>query len=692
VRRLATRGLRALGGALLLGVPPGAPLPGQGSRDSVRVDSLARRIAPVVVTAAPYRTTPGGSAVVVVDPTALRGTAAPSLDEVLRQVPFVLVRQNSRGETELSVRGSDSRQVAVLLDGLPLTLGWDHRADASLVPAAGVRSIRVARGSSSLLDGPNVLGGVVELELGAPATGRAPSRTLGISTDVDAHGATTASLVAGGSIRATARSTLSARIGAGHRARDGVPRARGVADLGRAGDLLLNTQLRQHDAFASLRWRTGSGAHAGATVSGYRSSRGVAPERHIAEPRFWTYPSQARLLGIVSAGTGPRATPFGHGALDLSTGYSRGRLEINEFSDASYSTLDRREWGDERLHSLHLRGSHALPFDGRLRVAITGGRVEYLETLDAPPAAYYRQNLWSTGAEVELPVARRLSVSGGLVSDASSTPATGGREPLGRLSRRGWRAGLSTTAPGDRIRIHAGVSERSRLPSLRELYSGALDRFAPNPELEPETLFAGEVGVSFAGAPAGEHGVRVQVVGFRHVLDDAVVRTVLEDGRLMRRNRDEIRTTGAELSASFVPSTRGPWASGDVVVQDIRVRDKTVAGGARRAEHQPAIRGGIEIGAPLPLRAESAVSVRFTGAQHCLNSDLARLQRLGGTGVAGVELRREWWLVGGPALVRRLTAALWLDNIADRAVYDQCGLPRPGRTLRLRLVLHSGSP
>ena len=68
------------------------------------------------------------------------------------------VRRNSRGEMELSVRGSDSRQAAVLMDGVPLTLGWDHRADPSLVPLGGVERITLVRGLQSLLHGPNVLG------------------------------------------------------------------------------------------------------------------------------------------------------------------------------------------------------------------------------------------------------------------------------------------------------------------------------------------------------------------------------------------------------------------------------------------------------------------------------------------------------------------------------------------------------
>jgi iron complex outermembrane receptor protein len=54
-----------------------------------------------------------------------------------------------------------------------------------------------------------------------------------------------------------------------------------------------------------------------------------------------------------------------------------------------------------------------------------------------------------------------------------------------------------------------------------------------------------------------------------------------------------------------------------------------------------------------------------------------------------VGLDREWHLGGANAtgLLRRLRASLALDNVADAAVYDQCGLPQPGRTLRFGVTL-----
>ena len=103
---------RAAVGGVLLAAP--AALVAQARRDTTAADS-ARRVERVVITDSRTPTTTGGASAVVIRPDSLPipTTPAPLLEQVLRQTPFVLVRQNSRGEVELSVRGSDSRQAAV---------------------------------------------------------------------------------------------------------------------------------------------------------------------------------------------------------------------------------------------------------------------------------------------------------------------------------------------------------------------------------------------------------------------------------------------------------------------------------------------------------------------------------------------------------------------------------------------------
>jgi iron complex outermembrane receptor protein len=702
---------RLAAGAALAALSASAPAEAQ---TPAARDTTTRRIEPVVVTGTRAPTTVGGAGAVVVRPDSLPVPTqpAPSLEQVLRQTPFVLVRQNSRGEVELSVRGSDSRQAALMLDGLPLTLGWDHRTDASLIPSTGIQRLTLVRGLSSLLGGPNALGGVIAVELNAPArVGVAdgvaqyrPDLTLG--TGVDQFGARVFT-AAGGVPTALGGGTLSVRGGATYRQRDGFALSRrggagdgvtgGAPDPGDAddADLRTNTDLRQTDGFVAARWDGASGAYVGGTVTAYDASRGVAPELHVTAPRYWRYPESSRGLGVLSAGTGDLATPLGRARVDASLGAYRSDVEIESYTNRTYSTIASRELGDERTASGRLTAAHSLPGAGELRVGGTMADVRYDETLDAqrPTAAAvrYRQRLTSLGAEVEWPLLSRVLVSGGVVRDAADTPESGGRPALGALSRWGWRAG-ATAAASDAVRLHASASRRARFPALRELYSGALNRFDPNPNLRPEQLLGFEAGATIGGEGAARAGLTLQTVAFHHRLDDAVVRITLPNRLFRRVNRDQIRSTGVELLAGWAPaSLRGVSITGDLLAQRVRLYDETLPAGEpneRRPEHQPELRGSLDLGVPLPLGVRGSALARYTGRQFCQHPDLGRQVALGAQTVGDAALSRGWSLAGtgrGARLLRALRATLAVDNVGDATVYDQCGLPQPGRTIRFGL-------
>lgn len=649
-------------------------------------DSLAdttRQIERIIVRAARQPATVGGTAAVLLRPDSLRGSPAPLLEEALRAMPFVLVRQNSRGEMELSMRGSDSRQAAVLVDGVPLTLGWDHRTDPSLVPLSGVQELVLVRGLSSLLHGPNVLGGVIEMGIGGRGSAGPGTRALWAGTGVDHTGAHAITLGGATPVR-IGSSSLVLRGGGGYRDRRGVPLPGSVRDTFSTDGLRSGSGLRHVDGFGAVRWDGRGGRRVGLTATGYRATRGVPPELHVTSPRFWEYPLQSRVLGALSASSGAIATPFGHASADLGGGLSSGRTELESFTDARHGSVQGRESGDESTGTMRVLLRHSIAPGGELRAAFTGADVRYLETIGGS-SSRYRQVLWSAGSELELPVSSAGTVGGGIVYDAASTPLTGGRESLGHLDALGWRGGATLLA-GSALRLHSSVSRRSRFPSLRELYSGALDRFRPNPALRPETLTSVEVGATFdapSASPVRGSSGTLQAIAFHHLLDDAVVRTTVPGTRMfVRVNRDQLRSSGVELLASWrsSPTAQAISVTGDALLQRVRVHDDSMRT-ERRAEHQPEVRGSFEIAAPLAAGVRAAAGVRFTGVQYCVNPDLGAQQQLGAQAEANVALERRWRLGGG--VLEGVHMVLGLDNVTDAVAYDQCGLPRPGRTFRL---------
>jgi iron complex outermembrane receptor protein len=363
--------------------------------------------------------------------------------------------------------------------------------------------------------------------------------------------------------------------------------------------------------------------------------------------------------------------------MELVVGVNRGETEIESFETAEYAQIDGRERDTEHTFTTRLLADHSLG-RGELRTALTYANVRFREAIDANPVSRYEQRLWSAAAEVEQPVVGFLRASGGFAFDGSDTPETGGKPSLGKLSSWAGRFGLSTLAFGS-TRLHASVSSRSRFAALRELYSGSLGLFEPNPDLRPERLLGFE-----GGATIFRSGAQLQGVVFHNRLRDAVVRVSTPTGQFKRINRDELRSTGMELLGTWAPGA--VTLSGDLMLQHVRVQDPAAAGTERRPEHVPELRAGMNIVFPVGLGARAALGTDYTGVQYCVNPDVNRTERLGSTTRTNASIERDWRLRSEGRL-SHLRTLIAVDNATDAALFTQCGLPDPGRTLRIGFVL-----
>lgn len=663
---------------LALAVPASAQQPGTTRLDSVIV------LPPIVVRAAPVVTTIGGVSTIKTRLDAMNMAPAPTVEQVLRSMPMLHVRRNSRGEAELSVRGSESRQVAVLVDGVPLTLAWDARADVSVIPASAPQEVEFTRGLSSMLYGPNVLGGIVELNVGTSLFQPA-SPALNIGSEVDNLGG----------YRAGAAVTLPfadsndhwlVRAGASHYSTPGDPLAQGVTEpMPDDHSLRVNTDVSSVDGFAAVRYSNLSSAWFSFSGSSFRAERGIAAELGVpdADARLWRYPHTSRTLLVASGGAVGRATPLGKGDIEASVGLDVGRTEIDEYTSRTYEEISGFENGEDRTITLRLVGDHTLGPRGDLQAAVTASDIRHDEFLTSGDARY-RQQLLGAGAETAWRIIEGvgrgvdfLRVTAGGAYDVGSTPESGGKPSLGTLTEWGARVGATLGVADGRVLIHGGASRRARFPALRELYSGALDRFAPNPGLTPENLVAVEGGVTTRAASS-----ELQVIGFHHRLEDAVVRTVLPDGRFFRVNRDQLTSTGVEL---LVSTRLGRIELGaDATWQDVALTDPT-AGTTHQPENLPEFFGAVHSTVSLPFEVGVFAELRYTGAQFCIDPGTGQDAELEAGAVINGSLVRQWPLVLAGGWVRHLETRVSVANIGDVALYDQFGLPMPGRLVRFQV-------
>ena len=657
---------------------------GAQQRDTLRTDTMVFRIEEIRVQARRPVTTVGGASAIEVTVDSLGLSAAPTVDEVLREIPSIHVRTNSRGESEISVRGSESRQVAILVDGVPLTLGWDARTDVSVLPATAPHEITLVRGLSSILHGPNVLGGVVEMSVARGS--RFPARSsYQLAGGYDGVGGYAGS-VAGAVPWETTSGRWLVRAGVGFRDSPGAPLADGVVEpLPTEDDLRLNTDARIRDGFLALRYARDGGSWFTLSTSTFKAERGIAAELGASDPRLWRYPDISRTIVATSFGTGDRTTPFGRGDLELSLGLDAGRTEILSYADRTYSDVTGSEVGDSRTLTLRLLGDHTLGPRGDLKAAFTYADINHDATVDGS-LSEYQQQLLSLGGEtvwrlMENPggslEALRLSFGGAY--DQGQTPKTGGLPGLGTLSDWGARVGLTALVNDGKTLFHAGMSRRGRFPALRETYSESLNRFEPNPDLQPEHLVAMEGGVT-TKLGQGE----IQIVGFHHNLTDAIRRITLPNKKRQRVNSDRLRSTGIEVL--FTHTVGVVTLGGDLTLQSVELIDPGTSV-STHPENLPEQSGSANVRLPLGGGFTLGAEARYTGTQFCQDPDSgADVELDGGTWING-DLTRTWALPSGMGMLSRLETRLAVDNLSGTALYDQCGLPRPGRLLRLQIKL-----
>ncbi len=637
----------------------------------VAIGGLTVRVARPVTTA-------GGASALTAGIDSVPTTPAPTAEEVLRRMPLVQIRENSRGEAQPQLRGMESRRVAVLVDGVPITLGWDNRTDLGIVPLTAARQLTVVRGLSSVLHGPNALGGVVLVSIG-DGSSEARSPPMQLAGGLDNLGGTSLALGLATLFEGAAGELL-LRAGGGYRKRSALPLASGIEQpsLGDP-DERLNSDFEHGNGYLVARYEASGGEWLSLSSFGFASERGVPPELHTTDPRLWRYPKSSRWVTALSGGTGWSETPWGQGDLEASLGVDFGETAIDTYESLAYDSIIGGEEGEDRTLSLRLLGDHTLG-GGILRSAFTLAETRHKEFIEPDERATYRQRLWSLGLEVEQPLldgggsAPRARLAVGVSVDGSDTPETGGLPSRDAIWDWGARAG-GTLAIGDgNIFLHGGISRRVRFPALRELYSGALGRFVVNENLDPEVL-----GVAELGLTAGTSGLELQVVGFYQRLTDAIVRVSLGDGRLQRQNRDRIRSLGVELLATY--QWRRLSLTGDLTLKDVKQEDPNAPEGQGEPEYQPWIAGSLGLSAPLGFEIWSTGRLRHLGPRYCVNPDVEGQLRLNSDTWLDLEFGRSFDL-GSPS--RHLDLVLALDNVTDSAVYDQCGLPQPGRLLRLQ--------
>jgi iron complex outermembrane receptor protein len=417
-----------------------------------------------------------------------------------------------------------------------------------------------------------------------------------------------------------------------------------------------------------------------ATAFHVTGERGVAPESD-RDPtqhrvRYWRYPETDYSMGILSLNhTGAGGDQF---SATLATQWFG--QTIDSYASDAYTQIEDRQIDDDHSWSFRAIYSHDWG-PAHLNWSVNGLQTEHRqEELEFGNEAsseneLFRGRSMTIGGDAEIDLEQAVVLNAGAGLDWVDAPETGGRAALDAFWEPRLSAGLGWQASSD-VNLRVGVGRQSRIPSLRELYGTAINRFLENPNLKPERITLLEAALSWAPSWGD-----VEITPFARFSKDLIdQRVVTVDGQSLRQriNLAASRIAGVEFSTTAQLSEQ--WSAfGHFTWQHARSRDRAEGAFDIPLSERPDIlvRGGLSYSHSSGLAAR--VEAIHRGLAYSPDADGERI-RLSASTVLNARLSYDL-----SVLFEQLPQSeiyIHTNNIMDAEVIPQLGLPNPGREMR----------
>jgi len=409
--------------------------------------------------------------------------------DAIKTLPGVNFAINTRNEKIINVRGFDMRQVPILYDGIPMSVPYDGFVDAGKLPTRNLSQITVTKGISSVLYGPNTMGGVINL------VSLKPTRILEGDGEftVDETGATAADVNLG-----TRFDRFYLTVSGGYLESDGFLLSDDFDPTPLQGKgTRSNSDEIQTSVSTKLGFTPAAGHEYAFGFNRVNYTKGLPPNvtDSAANARYWRFSDWDKatyyLLGdsTITDGLTMKTRLYYDTYYNVLDSYDNATYSTQTTKKAFHSTYDDYSYGA----TLNL-STTAVPYN-RIGFAFTYKDDIHREQGTATaPWGRYEAETFTYGLEDSIRINDRLSLVLGVSHDVQN-PVFANNSPLrGEASTWNPQGGI-LYAPTDTVRLHASVGRKTRFPSLKELYSEAIGNNIANPTLGAEKAINYEIGV-----------------------------------------------------------------------------------------------------------------------------------------------------------------------------------------------------
>ncbi len=609
----------------------------------------------------------------------LQARGVRTLDQALALVPGLNVRNGAQGVPRIDIRGLRTRQIKLLINGVPFNSTYDGQFDPTQIPVDQIARIEVVTGAPSVLYGDGAIAGVINV---ITRKGSGPAHGSVAAEGGQDHDYSLHSTLSG------ARGRWDYFFSAGRQYRRGFRLSNKFQPTATEdGGLRNNSDWRRTSFYGNIGYQASADLKLGLTVSHVSGAYGIPPSTQtsktdpFAQPAHYDRVDNLSGYAVQLAGTydppGPWAGRFW--AYHNQLGQTDSRFDnahYDSMSDPSIKGTYRLD-NSTRISGLHGQVSHIWANHSRLTFALNSRREDWRETgviRDLPLTKVGGSGGGGGGGGSGRYGLRQVDESktvyvNSTALEFAASPFEHAGVVLGAAynwqHRDAGNHGAVSASAGlfydvsSALRLRGSVSRRVRAPSIRQLYGSA----AGNPGLKFETAMNYEVGARYRLDPAAT----LKAAVFQMDVTNFIEKDAITDHYA---NFQHYRFRGIELSGDWRPLPALSLSAGYTYLD---ATDRSANTAHQRLQYRPRHKATLQARYEFGHGLEGYASLLYVGDQvYYSRKGPARDGALNNYTLVDIKLTQH-------LAHNRVQLYLGANNLFDRNYETSYGFPQAGR-------------
>ncbi len=466
-------------------------------------------------------------------------TTSENVAEALDTLPGVFLSVGTKNEQNYTVRGFDQRYVPIFFDGIPIYVPNDGYVDAGKLPTSNISEIKLTKGNSSVLYGPNAMGGVINI------LSKKPEKKIEVDFNMGMRqsNAVNTNLYLGSRM-----DRFYVALNAGFLDSEGYRVSNDLTPGPNQGHgTRNNSDILQKNVAFKAGFTPVAGHEYALGINHINSEWGLPPDAYATsrpELKWWRFTEWEKdtyyFIGDskITDNLSTKIRIYHDTYYNVLDSYDDNTYSTQTKKYAFHSTYDDFSNGG----SLTVRGTYIpqniTSFSFHYKDDVHREQDDRGETWER-----YETELFSFGLEDDFEIIENLSLVVGAGYDIQKPKYANGESLRDDDNTFNPQAGIHWTCLKD-LGLHFSVGKKTRFPTLLELYSGLLGKNEPNPNLNSEEAINYEIG---AEKPLpGRNFVGLSL--FYSDVKNLIVNKEIEGGINQYQNVGKADLKGIELS------------------------------------------------------------------------------------------------------------------------------------------------